>query len=161
VELVAAGVAIEEFAVEECGLTRADPDDDVIEFSELDGATGEEFIPDVSGVDQPLYDDFIEPPVDPNVASLDGLKAHLDLEYTDAEWRTRLDQFEVEDGTWTVGWSSGLDITEQAPEVCEAVSSYLRDLEPDATILISELDDGTLEYEPIVEKVGAGECGQV
>ncbi len=150
-DVIAAGEALDEFSVNECGLEPSDGGDDALEVTELDGevdtaqgSDGEAFLPDVSGVDDPLYNDFFgdEELVDPNVASIDGLQVYLDLNHTDAAWRTAWATSGASWGTSAGEWDiSAGDLGDEDPVVvCEAIMDYLRPLEPTATLLLS-LDD--------------------
>lgn len=167
-EVIAAGTRLEEFGSQECGI---DPDDfedsDAIDIDvsvggddEGDGSGGGDA--GNGGIEDPLYDEFFDDPVDPSTVSLDGLKQYLDLNHTDAPWRTRLGAFSAGGPSpWSIG-TSGEDLTDaEAVEVCTALVAYLApyDAEGEVSISTYEANDGGgvgEETELISTTVGAG-----
>lgn len=182
-EVLEATENLETFAVEECGIDPEDLEDDgsisVTDLdestssdadgsAETDDAAGDEPVgPMVSeaadGVPDPLFDPFFDDEVDLGVASYEGAQYYLDVNYTDAPWRTRLGSwtfFGVAPPTLEVG---GVDLTDaEATEVCAALTEYLVEFDPAGTVTIStygQNDDGTFgEQTEVVSATAADGC---
>lgn len=158
-EIVAASENIEQFGVEECGLEPS-AEDDEFSFDESDdeqssdravaddadqasaddgAAPADGLVTEPADVPDPLYDPFFDDePLDLGELSIDGLQYFMDVNYTDAPWRTRLGSwFVLGAGSGEVG-VGGLDVTEsEATEICSAVVEYMRSLDAEGTIVVS------------------------
>jgi hypothetical protein len=90
----------------------------------------------------PVFDDEV---VDLSELSIDGIKYHLDVNYPDAPWRTRLTAFTIFESV-QVG---GLELDDVATDVCNAVAEYVATFEPGWEITIesySQDDTGNYNY---------------
>ncbi|BAN03933.1 hypothetical protein YM304_36190 [Ilumatobacter coccineus YM16-304] len=152
-EFIAASERLEQFGVDECGLPPSDDDGFSITESDDDADSGpveapvseDGLITEAANVPDPLFDPFFDDDVvDPAVVSIDGAQYFLDVNHTDAPWRTRL-------GSWSNGNSEfgvgGVDITEpEALEICAAMQTYLSSLDFSGAIVVnsySQDDDGS------------------
>lgn len=159
-EFIAASERLEQFGVDECGLEPSDDDGFSIESGDGgdDGGPVEApvsddgLITEAANVDDPLFDPrFDDDVVDPAVVSIDGAQYYLDVNHTDAPWRTRL-------GSWSNGSTEfgvgGVDITaDEAAEVCAAMQAYLTPLGFSGSIVVSTYvhnDDGSFGPESVV-----------
>ena len=172
-DFTAASDRLEQFGVDECGLEpssgedlesgfdvdldapETDTDTDTgndLDIGETDAVNPDAVNPDdliteAADVPDPLFDPFFDDDVvDPSSISINGLKYHLDVNYTEAPWRTRLMSYSVGGGVVIVG---GLELDDVAVQVCDAVAGYVVPFEPDWEITIeayAEDDGGTYDY---------------
>lgn len=161
-EFIAANERLEQFGVDECGLEPSDAGDvptdadltegDLGDDGLSDGRTSDEtiaptgagLITEAADVPDPLFDPiFDDDVVDPSELNINGLQYHLDVNHTDAPWRTRLMSFSM-GGSVGVG---GLELDDVAVEVCNAVAEYVATFEPDWEITIESYEqDDTGQY---------------
>ncbi len=127
--VIEAGENLEAYGVNECGL---DPETS-------DTGSG-------SALDDSLYNPDFDDPVDPNVASLDGLKLYFDENYQDAAWRTRLSSFGQFGDDFEAG---GIDVEADAIAICEAVLAYATGFAPDATAGVNTFSDNFGDETPV------------
>lgn len=183
-QFIAAAENLEAFGVEECGLEPSSDGDDDFTFDEADGepsgdgiadddadgATADgaapvegQLVTEAADVPDPLYEPFFnDEPLDTSELSIDGAQYFLDVNYTDAPWRTKL-------GSWSIFGSevgtAGVDIIDsEAPEVCGALLDYLQSVaaEADTTIVVStygqEDDGGFSDEEELLRTTVADGC---
>ena len=112
--VVSATENLEDYAVERCGLDPDNFDDD-----------GEE-----SGSDP------LEVDADLGVVSVDGIQAHLDAEYTGAEWVDEINGWSVFMGRRVE--VQGDDLADDALVACEAILGYATGIDPEATVKVSD-----------------------
>lgn len=175
---ITAGENIDQFGEDECGIepsSDGDSSDDVELGHVTDDASGGDAVDEpvssivteaAPGVDDPLFDPMFDDEfVDLGKVSLDGVKYFLDVNYTDAPWRTRL-------GSWTFSATQtnasttarvevgALDLTEpEAAEICAALVDYLLPYNPESEIIVSTYsrnDDGTYQLESELLSATAG-----
>jgi hypothetical protein len=162
-EFTAASERLEQWGVDECGLEPSTDDgfDDMNDDTTGDDTTGNDttgdgasddavqpggLITEAADVPDPLYDPiFDDDVVDPSSISINGLQYHLDVNHTDAPWRTRLTSFSI-GGSVGVG---GLELDDVAVDVCNAVAEYIAPFEPGWEITIESYaqdDTGAYNY---------------
>lgn len=129
--VIAAGENLEAYGVSECGLEPAGP--------ESSGTA-------TSGLDDALYNPDFDDPVDPNEASIDGLKLYLDENYSDAEWRPKLSSFTQVGSDLEAG---GLDVKADAIAICDALLAYATGFSADAMVGVTTFDDNFAEEIPV------------
>lgn len=173
-EFIAAAENLEAFGVDSCGLepTTADTDgfgvdgdDDAVDSGPVEAPVSDDgLIREAANVPDPLFDPLFEDDiVDPNEVSIDGAAYFLDVNYTDASWRTRLSSWSIGGGGTDIDFSvGGTDISPaDAAEICSAVAEYLSSLDGGGTIAVTTFvhnDDGTFgdESEVLSGTVASG-----
>lgn len=170
-----AAEAIETFDAEECGVETDtggvsiggfDAEESgpgvTVSSDRQDGMENGQIVTEAApGVPDPLFDPFFSGEFDLGAVSYKGAMYYLDVNYTDAPWRTRL-------GSW-INWSAtelevgGLDLTQaEASEVCAALVQYLLPFDPDSKLVVStygQNDDGTFGDEsPLLSTTAADGC---
>ncbi len=148
-DVVEASENVEAYGVDECGL---EPTGDDTGFDD----TGSDTASDAAGgLENPLYDPTFDDPVDPSVASIDGLQLHLDETYPNATWRPGLSSFGQYGDDFDVG---GVDIEADATEICEAVLAYATSFAPEATVEVNTFSDDFGDEIPVVTGSAADGC---
>lgn len=128
-DVIEAGERLGQFAADECGLEdlAAEPDD-----AETGGSADE-----AGAIEDPLFDEFFDGPVDPNEASLDGIRLFLDTTHPTAPWRPRLGSFSLGGGDPMSIAVGGENLTDaEAAEACAALIAYIEPFDPAAKVTV-------------------------